>query len=206
MTPTILALDLSLTCTGVAVARPGQLQVSTITTGTARGHGRQRHILNTIAALLRQHQPDLVVIEDLPAHAGKASATTITALAELHGIVKFYIHPRCPYVLVNVVYAKTYALGKGSGKDTGKEQVLLAVERRYRHLVTITDNNTADAVVLAAMAMHRYGEPLAPVPATHRAAVPRVGWPHPLPVTPPADAGRDPVPAGVNQPALPIGG
>lgn len=173
----VLGLDLSLQATGVCLAGHGRIQVSTITTGTSSGHSRRRTILNTIAGLVTGNRPDLVVIEDLPAHAGKASATSIVALAELHGIVKFWLHPRVPYTLVNVVHAKQYALGKGSGAGTSKDQVLLAVERRYGSLIQIFTNDEADALVLAAMALHNYGQPLAPVPVTHTAGMRKVRWP-----------------------------
>jgi Holliday junction resolvasome RuvABC endonuclease subunit len=195
----VLGLDLSLQATGVCLAGNGQIQVSTITTGTSSGHNRRRTILNTIAGLVTSREPDLVVIENLPPHTGKAGATTLIALAELHGIVKFWLEPRVPYTLVHVAHLKQYALGKGSGPGTSKDQVLLAVERRYGGLVQIFTNDEADALVLAAMALHSYGQPLAPVPATHMAGMRKVRWPDLE--TPPPDASRDLVPGGVTSQA-----
>ncbi|WP_100499391.1 hypothetical protein [Geodermatophilus chilensis] len=67
---------------------------------------------------------------------------------------------------------KKYATGKGVGK---KAAIVSAVTARYG--VVFGDDNQADAFVLRAMGMHRYGHPLATVPKTHAAALDAVAWP-----------------------------
>lgn len=174
----VAGLDLSLTGTGIAMYDPDPRRtspVATKTVGTARltGHPRLAEILQQVADL---RECELVVIEDV--WLGIKGDTALR-LAELHGLVKHWLWLRCiPYVLVQPAQLKLYAVGKGGGKDAGKDQVLLAVERRYGGLTAVTDNNQADALVLLAMALEHYGAPLAPVPAAHVAALAKVdGWP-----------------------------
>lgn len=174
----IAGLDLSLTGTGIAMydpaaIRPSPVVTKTVAVGKHIGHMRLHEILVAIADL---RDCELVVIEDV--WLGIKGSTALR-LAELHGLVKHWLWLRCiPYVLVQPAQLKLYAVGKGGGKDAGKDQVLLAVERRYGGLATVTDNNQADALVLLAMALEHYGAPLAPVPVTHLAALAKVdGWP-----------------------------
>jgi hypothetical protein len=78
-----------------------------------------------------------------------------------------------PYAVVTPDQLKIYACGT-SRKD--KDEVLAAVIRRYQG-VEVNGNDEADALVLAAMAAHYLGSPLAPVPATHLRALTMVKWP-----------------------------
>ena len=66
-----------------------------------------------------------------------------------------------------------YATGKG---NAGKDTVLLEVARRFPH-VPVTDNNQADALVLAAMGADHHGTPLVELPKVHREALDKVAWP-----------------------------
>lgn len=168
----VLALDLSLTATGIATIGGDQVRAATIDPGKARGHHRLRYILNDIAVRLADFWPDLVAIEEL--ELPRVRSTSVIPLAELHGIVKFWLHPRVPVVLINPTLMKLYATGRGSA---GKEQVVLQVERRFGALVQVADNNQADALVMAAMAADHYGSPLAAMPAVNRAALGKVAWP-----------------------------
>lgn len=173
----VAALDLSLTGTGIAYYDSRGIDVSTVDTSRLAGHRRLNEILVAVAAL---RYCNVVVIEDV--FRGLKGDASIK-LAGLHYLVRHWLWlSRIPYVLVTNAHLKLYAVGKGSGPGTDKDAVLLAVERRYGQLVTIADNNQADAFVLLAMALDHYGHPLAAVPATHRAALSKVGdyldgWP-----------------------------
>lgn len=175
----VAGLDLSLTGTGIATyapptaTRPSPVATRTVHTTRLTGHQRLAEILLAISDL---RDCELVVIEDV--WLGLKGNTALR-LAELHGLVKHWLWLRCiPYVLVQPAQLKLYAVGKGGGKDAGKDQVLLAVERRYGGLATVTDNNQADALVLLAMALEHYGAPLAEVPVVHTLALAKVdGWP-----------------------------
>lgn len=173
------ALDLSLTGAAIAMYAPptatrlSPVTVKTVNTTRLTGHPRLAEILLHVAEL---RDCELVVIEDVWLGL---KGTTALRLAELHGLVKHWLWLRCiPYVLVQPAQLKQYALGKGSGPETGKDQVTLAVDRRYGGLAKVADNNQADAMVLLAMALEHYGAPLADVPKTHLAALAKVtGWP-----------------------------
>lgn len=169
----IAGLDLSLTGTGIATWAGGHLTTRTIDGRRLEGHRRLQTILTAVGEL--RHY-DLVVLEDLFV-AG--SGTTTLRLAELHGLVKHWLWLRgIPYVLVHNSAVKTYAVGKGGGAGTDKDAVILAVERRYGHLVTVGNNNEADALVLLSLALEHYGTPLAAVPETHKRALAKItGWP-----------------------------
>jgi crossover junction endodeoxyribonuclease RuvC len=68
-----------------------------------------------------------------------------------------------------------YALGKGVGT---KDAVLAAAIERYRHLVTIDQNDVADATVLLAMGCRQIGRSLeTSLPLTHLRAMAKVDWP-----------------------------
>lgn len=170
--PALIALDLSLTGTGVATYdHTGPLTVRTLDTGKLRGHERLTRILGHIGDDLRRHHPALAVIEGL--YVGHNNNTL--PLAELHGIVKHYLWAHdVPYLLVPPATLKIYAAGKGNAT---KDDVLLAVERRFGHLAHIADNNSGDALALLALACDAYGQPLAPLPQAHRRAVAAITWP-----------------------------
>jgi Holliday junction resolvasome RuvABC endonuclease subunit len=146
--------------------------------------------LNAICNALIQHVPDLVVIEGI--YVGHNSNTL--PLAELHGIIKFWLSSRVPHVLVPPALLKLYATGKG---NAAKDAVLLQAERRLGQLVQVATNDQADALWLAAMALDHYGQSLAPMPAVNRAALAKVVWPeltrpdHPH-QSPPGSAGCAP--------------
>lgn len=68
-----------------------------------------------------------------------------------------------PILVVRPNLRAKYATGLG---NAGKDQVLLAVSRRYPG-VPITNNNEADAVVLAAMGARMLGVPVDDLPRSH---------------------------------------
>jgi Holliday junction resolvasome RuvABC endonuclease subunit len=108
-------------------------------------------------------------------------------LAELHGLVKQMLWANgVPYVLVQQAHIKQFATGWGAAhKDratgetvkVGKDAVLLAVERTYGHLVTVRNNDEADAFALLALTALRYGQQLAPVTVRQAAVTSKVDWP-----------------------------
>lgn len=74
-------------------------------------------------------------------------------------------------VEIGPTQVKTYATGKG---NANKDEVLAAVVRRYLE-APITNNNEADAWVLAAMAARLIGEPVeGDMPKTHLRAMDKV--------------------------------
>lgn len=200
MIPRALALDLSLTATGVAswdALRDPPVQVHTISPTGRAAKGQQRiWYLRTAIAQTCDPKPDLVVVESLPMVHG--TGDTPLRMAELHGVIKHQLWTsRIEYVLMRPSEVKQYAVGKGSGPGTGKDAVLLAVERRWGHLVKVTTNHEADALTMLAACLDHYGQPL-PTARGYRKRLSKVDWPalQGIPVsggvtlTPPPGAGE----------------
>jgi len=117
-----------------------------------------------------------VVVYESPAWG--AQGNTFHQTAGGWWIVRHTLHRLGALVVeVNPTQVKQYALGKGSGKGTGKDAVIAAVVRRYPRF-TADDNNAADALVLAALAARRLGHPIEDtLPLTHLRALDAVTWP-----------------------------
>lgn len=184
----LVALDLSLTATGIAVTHDQvgepRLSCRTVTprrrpTDNVIDHARLHETFQAVAATLAC-QPHLVIIEFLPAVRGTGG--TPLRLAELHGALKHYLWAKSHrYVDVETQHLKTYATGNGNAK---KELVRAEVTARYGCRLHIGSNDEADAVALLALALDGYGQPLTdtsdrdiPVPAKNQVAVGKVRWP-----------------------------
>lgn len=91
------------------------------------------------------------------------------------------------FVVVNPGLRAMYATGRGNG---AKNAVIDAVARRLPMFETGGNDNLCDAAILCAMGCDWAGTPLAAMPATHRAALKKVGWPEPItnPITEPLPA------------------
>lgn len=181
----IVALDLSLTATGIAVTHDQvgepRLSCRTVTprrrpTANAIDHERLHETFAAIAAAMKC-KPDLVVIEWLPQFTGHGDSTL--RLAELHGAIKHWLwSQRLAYVDVLPAHLKIYATGKG---NSNKAEVRVAVTARYGRLLHIGSEDEADATALLAMALDAFGQPLAEVPLHHRKGMANTDWPQ-LPV------------------------
>lgn len=118
---------------------------------------------------------DLVLIEDLYMGAGTGGQLDRAGLWWI--IVNSLTARSVPVVAVTNNHLKMYALQKGGGKGTDKDHVLAAVIKRYPS-VDITSNNTADALVLAAMGARFLGCPIEDdIPAGSLRAMGAVKWP-----------------------------
>lgn len=188
----IVALDLSLTSTGAAALTftPHPLAPQDVTLSAQRvtsktpQHAKgeqptlaQRSIrLRKLAGQITQLcvGADLVVVEG-PSFASSGAGTwdraglwwLVTARLTGAGLQVVEIPPSS---------VKTYATGKG---NADKDGVLAAVVLRYQHLVTVTGNDEADAVVMAAMAARWIGQHIEEsLPQTHQRATKGVRWHH----------------------------
>lgn len=185
MTPLrIVALDLSLRATGLAATHDGtgeaRLSCRTVAppkypSATQMNHRRVKDTIDAVIGAVRPatRKPDLVVIEWLPQFDGKGD--TSLRSAELHGAIKHWLWSHdVRYVDVFPVHLKQYATGNGNAK---KSEVREAVTARYGGLLHIGTEDEADATCLLAMALHAYGQSLAPVNPTYGRALSAVKWP-----------------------------
>jgi crossover junction endodeoxyribonuclease RuvC len=177
----LVALDLSLTATGIAVthdqACEPRLSCRTVTprkrpSETTIDHVRLHETICAVQAAVKC-RPDLVVIERPLQIEGKGD--TSVRLGELHGPIKHWLWSRqIPYVDVHLTHVKQYATGAG---NADKPTVLAAVIATYGRLLHVGTHDEADAVSLLASALDHYGQALAEVPASHRKALAGTQWP-----------------------------
>jgi Holliday junction resolvasome RuvABC endonuclease subunit len=166
MTPDVLALDLSLVATGVA------LPDGTTTTIKPKHDGDRRllEIQQAVTDLVVDHDPRLVVIEDLPMGLRNAAAG---ALGMVHGTIRtaLFDHQR-PYLLVPPATLKTYATGRGNAT---KPDMRMELFKRYE--LDLRDDNEVDAWWLRALALDLAGHPALELPQTHRRALDKLTLP-----------------------------
>jgi Holliday junction resolvasome RuvABC endonuclease subunit len=167
----VLALDLSLAATGYATVDEHDV---IRTSPCWELPGRLDYIANRAEDLATNEGRDLVVIEDLPHHVAHGG----TQLGMVHGVVRRMLwhheaETSCgPVVLIPPASLKRYATGKG---NASKADIRVGILQRFG--IDIPDDNAADAFVLRAMALDHYGQPLTPMPQTHRQALDKVAWP-----------------------------
>jgi Holliday junction resolvasome RuvABC endonuclease subunit len=167
--PLVTGLDLSLTATGVAL--PNGV-TRTLATRAGDGDRRLSVIANTLYDLLSGSEAwntaEIVVIEDLPAHARAAGITGM-----VHGAVRvLLIEAAVPYALVPPASLKKYATGRGNAT---KADMRMALYQRAG--LDLRDDNQVDAWWLRTMGLDALGAPVVPMPKTHRAALDKVAWP-----------------------------
>jgi crossover junction endodeoxyribonuclease RuvC len=178
--PTVVGLDLSLTSTGVAILSGGQ---PVLFTASAKANGKDvasrvdrldtlaSDIVERIAALERW--PHLVVVE------APAFSRTTGQQHERSGlwwltVREFVVEYGLDVVEVSPTTRARYATGRG---NASKDTVLAAAIRRYPWS-DIAGNDTADALVLAAMGRRWLGHPVEDsLPQAHLAAMGGVTWP-----------------------------
>lgn len=176
---TVMGLDLSLTSTGIAV-----IDGATITLAKVASKGKdvddlvtRSRRLNAIGAaildLVQIHSPELIVIE------GPSMSSKFGHAHDRSGLWWLIVMRLMRSVVVVEVPPSNrmkYATGKG---QASKDVVLTAVVRRYQHQIVqpIESNDTADALILAAMGQRFLGAAIeTSLPATHLAAMDKVHW------------------------------
>lgn len=175
----IIGLDLSLTATGVAViGHDGEVTVTTIKSkGDAGATLRERHsrLDDLRDRIMRRVEgdTDLVVIEQPAFSRTTGHHHDRSGLWWLMVDALWYWQEE-PLSIVEVTPGslKKYATGNGSA---GKDEVLLAVARRYPD-IPVKDNNQADALVLAAMGARSLGRPIDQLPKLNLTAMGAVKW------------------------------
>lgn len=182
MTLHVVGLDLSLSSTGVTVARPGEQPKVTIVgspsdDGTALSiHERLRTMVKRISRAAnagRENDDRVVWIVEQPAfmsNTGKAH--------DRAGLWWLTYHvgrlvEQATMVTVSIQHLKMYATGKGTAS---KDAVLAAAVRAFPDL-DIDDNNLADSTFLAAMGMRELGHPIDITQRVHPAFLDRVDFP-----------------------------
>lgn len=160
----IIALDLSLTATGVCW---GMNSVG-VWKPKVRGHERLAQIMGELHSALYASDADVVFIE------GFSFGSKGSSLYEIGGLGYIVRHELwrggLPYVEVPPSVLKKYATGKGTAR---KEEMLEAAIRRFKYAGP-ADNNAVDAYLLWHLAKQYVGEPVCKVPEIQAAAAQNV--------------------------------
>lgn len=173
MNPLVVAFDLSLTSTGIAVVEAdGTAKVRRHMPKT-KGYQRIRGIRDACLIAVGQ----LPAVADVLAVEGPAFGAQGDAYHQLAGlwwhVTEALDSTGIPLVVVPPASIKTYATGKGNAT---KDLVLAAAVRRFPE-VDVNDNNEADALWAAALVRRQYGDPIDAVPAVNLRALDKVAWP-----------------------------
>lgn len=126
--------------------------------------------------------PDLVLVEG-PSLGSTGGQMAHESAGNWHRIVSRLFDLGIPVAEVSPPQVKQYATGSGStqGKTkVTKQMVISAVQAAYGDVgAAITQNDEADALVLAAMAARYCGRPVEsfPLPAANLAALKKIRWP-----------------------------
>lgn len=172
----VMGIDLSLKCTGIAILAPGILETHTVRSAgkedasLAHRASRLRFIAVQVELHVINFKPRLVVIEgpsygSKNGHAHDRSGLWWMVVSPLRqrGIHVTEVPPTC---------RAKYATGNGAA---GKHEVLSAAQTRWGY--EGTNHNEADAVILAAMGARHLGcikdDDL---PATHLSAMETIRW------------------------------
>lgn len=177
MTVSVIGLDLSLAGTGMARAdSAGNTACWTIATEGKNTDGYPERLarLLTIRRQIAAGIPfgvDLVVMEG-PSYASQGAGTWDRA-GLWWSVYEGLTSAGVPLAVAPPKCRALYATGKGQAK---KEVVFAAAVRRFGGY-PISNNNEADAVVLAEIGLRHLGASLVDVPATHARALTGVAWP-----------------------------
>lgn len=181
---TVIGLDLSLTGAGVGAIQAdwsiidGEPRYLTERYGrkgtrqdTLEGRfSRIEDIANSVRQFIvneLESTPHLAVIEDMP--FGTPGGSTFDRAGLWWMVYQQLDRLAIKTITMNVAKVKIYATGRGNKVD--KDEVMLAVARRYPD-APIRNNDEADAFVLAAMGARLLGSPIEKsMPQTHLRAL-----------------------------------
>lgn len=173
----IVALDPSLTSSGLAVLGPSQAEpywaVRTVRSGaqsTELGNLRRMEKITTqircaIEEMSQGAHLGLAVIEAPAYSRGTGMAHERAGLWWM--LYQMLVGLGVPVLVIKPNLRAKYATGKGT---SGKDEVMLAASRRYP-CALIADNNQCDAVVLAAMGARYLGVPIDTLPKANLEAM-----------------------------------
>lgn len=164
MTPRVLALDLSVTATGMCHSD------GTTTTITTRAKDGDRRLVTIADRVMRAVLPgiDLALIEGPVVRSAAA-----VSIGMVHGAVReLLIRHSVPYAVVAPATLKSYATGKGNADKTA--MAMAAYKRTGREFA---DDNQVDAAWLRWAALDWYGQPEFTVPQAQRDRLGKVAWP-----------------------------
>lgn len=168
----VLAIDPSLTALGWACDNGPNVIHGIVTSQPPTNEQRLLRLATAVRNLARDHNAQIVAIENL---AYSMKSRSVTDLAGLHWTIRNILYgAQIPVAIVPSNIIKKYATGKGNAP---KDQVLAAAIRRLGY--TGHDNNESDALWLHALLSDALRQPVVTVPKTHRDALNTLTLPEP---------------------------
>ena len=169
----IAGLDLSLTSTGVALIQPGG------PVSVHRVRPPEKLLVHERLKLLYTEVRQLVagathITVEGPSYGSPQRQHLMGGMWWMTMHVLWLDNPDAEVVVVQPPTLKVYATGRGNKLE--KDEVAIQVVRRYPEVTGISNNDTADAWVLAAMTADYHGWPMVEMPQTHRRAL--KDWPY----------------------------
>ena len=142
-TYTILGIDASLTNSGLCVLRSDGYDLFSIKGGKYRGPERLHRFKLEFQKLLDEHKPTLAVIENYAFAVMRGGR--VYSIGELGGLIRLLLFENgIKYYEVSPPSVKKFLTGSGACE---KSLILKEVYRRWN--VDVSDDNLADAVVIA---------------------------------------------------------
>lgn len=178
MSYTVAGLDLSLTAAGIAIINqslPAPMHEYTVRT-VGEGGSNSDTLMQRLDRISRTAEQILVEVDScddvaLVAIESPAYAKTTGKSHDRSGlwweVIRLLTLNGTPVVEVTPSVVKVYGTGKG---NSAKQKVLLDTVRRYTR-VDISNDNEADAWLLACIAARLIGEPIDDLPKTHLRAL-----------------------------------
>lgn len=172
----VLAIDPSLTCTGLAKTSAGVLLTRRVRTQPADGLGETaQRIRYIVAQVLRFAPVECLTVIEAPIVMRNGKGGMQLERAWLFGFLVDQLMRRGPIVQVRTTTRAMYATGSGAAK---KPAVLAAVRESFP-LVEIPDDNVADSVAMCAMGARWLGAPIDGAPSKKQSqAMLAVHWPN----------------------------
>jgi crossover junction endodeoxyribonuclease RuvC len=157
----VVGIDPSLTSTGIAIAIDGKVETGRVRSKGSKADGWEDRVgrIITLAQQITDQVPanSLVIIE-APSYGSVSTSAHDRAGLWWLIFTKLYLEG-CDILPVTPAQRMTYAVGKGGGAGTDKDNILAAAIKRYPE-IDITGNDVADAVILAAIGARLDGHPL----------------------------------------------
>lgn len=164
MSPTVVGLDLSLTCTGLSDGH----NIRVIKPLKRTGVDRLRYIRDQVLLAADSYGPDLICVEG-PSYNSKGGHEH--ERGGLWWIVAEQLELSYQVAVIPPATLKKYATGKG---NAGKDEMIVAACKRFPWFNG--GNDEADALFLAAIGYEHLGAPLVEMPAINRSSLAAV-WP-----------------------------
>lgn len=169
----VLALDLSITATGICLPNG---TTTTVKTNSKHGDRRLQQIVTEVGLALGEDTTsigdgvDVVVMEEAPPGL---KGPAIKAIHMVHGAVRLRLLDfDTPYVLINPTTLKGFATG-----STSADKTAMAMAAYKRAGIEFGDDNQCDAWWLRAAGLDWYGQPQFELPKAQRDRLTKVAWP-----------------------------